>query len=65
MTVVAVTLESVQSVAIFPVYVALRVSDLEVLEVGAVVFLTTGFFVVQPAGHLGVAALTIFEAVPL
>lgn len=62
---VVLTLESVQSITIFPVYVALIVSDLEELEAGDVVFLTTGFVVVQPVGHLGVAALTIFEAVPL
>ena len=60
---VVLTLESVQSMAIFPVYVALRVNDFALFDV--VAFAAAGLVVVQPAGHLGVAALMIFEAVPL
>ncbi len=64
-TEVAVTLESVQSIAILPVYVAFNVNDFEGLVTGGVVFLTTGFVVFQPVGHFGEVAFTILDEDPL
>ena len=64
MTDVACTSESLQSIEIFPVYVALMVKDFAEVEAGALLT-GAGFFVVQPAGHFGAAALTTLLPVPL
>ena len=63
-TEVACTSESLQSNEIFPVYVALMDS---VLDVGAAVagLVATGFLTFQPAGHFGEAAFTTLIEEPL
>lgn len=63
-TAVACTSESLQSIEIFPVYVALMLKD---FEVGAAVvgFVAMGFLLLQPAAHFGEAAFTTLIEEPL
>ena len=63
---VTVTLESDHIMEIVPLYVPVKaILDVPAAGAGAALFTGAGFFVEYPAGHLGDAAVTTLDDVPL